>query len=279
MSSFLKRALIAATSAALVAGSAGAQLLPSLGVPSLPPVGLPTRNVPVVGPVLDNILATPAGREAVAPTLNTVSGLPQRVIEAGPSTLLELRKLRLRELIRQYPRELESDGDGLPVRRGVLVTIDPEPRSLALASRAGFRIVDDRREAETKSLACCRRGSGSGTKPGRSTQSCKASLAIRRSRAGRSLPSPRMWRRRRRVRRTMAKARMRVAKSFSGERRPMAMMRSLARGMGAASASRRAALSTALVPRLTARAGDTPKRAISSSRTAGPGLTTRSASG
>jgi hypothetical protein len=147
MSSFVKRALIAATSAALVAGSAGAQLLPSLGVPSLPPVGLPTRNEPVVGPVLDNILATPAGREAVAPTLNTVSGLPQRVIEAGSSTLLELRNLRLRELIRQYPRELESDGDGLPVRRGVLVTIDPDPRSLAMASRAGFRIVDDRREA------------------------------------------------------------------------------------------------------------------------------------
>lgn len=147
MSSFVKRALIAATSAALVAGSAGAQLLPSLGVPSLPPVSLPTGNVPVVGPVLDNILATPAGREAVAPTLNTVSGLPQRVIEAGPSTLLELRKLRLRELIRQYPRELESDGDGLPVRRGVLVAVDPDPTSLAIASRAGFRIVDDRREA------------------------------------------------------------------------------------------------------------------------------------
>ena len=146
MSSFVKRALIAAMAAALVAGSAGAQLLPGIGVPSLPPVGLPTRNVPVVGPVLDNILATPAGREAVAPTLNTVSGLPQRVIEAGPSTLLELRKLRLRELIRQYPRELESDGDGLPVRRGVLVAVDPDPASLAMASKAGFRIIGDNRE-------------------------------------------------------------------------------------------------------------------------------------
>jgi hypothetical protein len=147
MSSFVKRTLIAAMAAALVAGSAGAQLLPGVGVPTLPPVGLPTRNVPVVGPVLDNILATPAGREAVAPTLNTVSGLPQSVIEAGPSTLLELRKLRLRELIRQYPRELESDGDGLPVRRGVLVALDPDPASLTMALRAGFRIVDDQREA------------------------------------------------------------------------------------------------------------------------------------
>jgi len=147
MSSFLKRTLIAATSAALVAGSAGAQLLPSLGMPSLPPVGLPTGSVPVVGPVIDNILATPAGREAVAPTLDTVSGLPERVIEAGPSTLLDLRRLRLRELIRQYPRELESDGDGQPARRGVLVAVDPDPASLAVAARAGFRIVDQSREA------------------------------------------------------------------------------------------------------------------------------------
>ena len=147
MSSFVKQVLIAATSAALVAGSAGAQLLPSLGVPSLPPVNLPTGNVPVVGPVLDNILSTPAGQQAVAPTLDTVSGLPQRVVDAGPSTLLELRRLRLRELIRQYPRELESGDDGLPVRRGVLVAVDPDPASLAIASRAGFRIIDDRREA------------------------------------------------------------------------------------------------------------------------------------
>ena len=99
MSSFVKRALIAATSAALVAGSAGAQLLPSLGVPSLPPVGLPTRNVPVVGPVLDNILATPAGREAVAPTLNTVSGLPQRddhnLVVSGLCRFLKADEARL----------------------------------------------------------------------------------------------------------------------------------------------------------------------------------------
>jgi hypothetical protein len=147
MSSFVKRMLIAATAAAVIAGTAGAQLLPSLGVPSLPPVNLPTGNVPVVGPVLDNVLATPAGQQAVAPTLDTISGLPQRVIDAGPSTLSELRRLRLRELIRQYPLELESDGDGQPVRRGVLVTIDPDAASLAVASRAGFRIIGDVREA------------------------------------------------------------------------------------------------------------------------------------
>ena len=147
MSSFVKRALIGAACAAMVAGSAGAQLLPSVALPALPPVGLPpTGNVPVAGPVLDNILSTPAGREVVAPTLNTVAGLPRTVAEAAPATLLELRRLRLRELMRQYPRELENDGSGLPVRRGVIVAIDPDPASLALASGAGFGIVGDARE-------------------------------------------------------------------------------------------------------------------------------------
>ena len=146
MSSFVQRALIAATATAVLAGSAGAQLLPSLGVPSLPPVNLPTGNVPVVGPVLDNILAQLQAREVVAPTLNTVAGLPQNVAEAGASTLLEVRRLRLRELIRQYPRELEADGSGQPVRRGVLVAADPDPVSLQLAARAGFAILADQRD-------------------------------------------------------------------------------------------------------------------------------------
>jgi hypothetical protein len=146
MSSLVKRALSAAAAVALLAGGAGAQLLPSVGLPPLPPVGLPGGNVPVVGPVLSDILAQPETREVVAPTLNSVAGLPDSVTEAGPSTLLELRKLRLRELIRQYPRELESDGSGLPVRRGVVVAVDPDSQSLSLASRAGFRVIADARE-------------------------------------------------------------------------------------------------------------------------------------
>lgn len=146
-SSFVKRALIAATCLSALAGSASAQLLPGVGIPALPPVNLPTTGrLPVAGALLDNILATPAGREVIAPTLNTVTGLPESVAEAAPSTLLEVRRLRLRELIRQYSRELESDGSGLPVRRGVLVTVDPDPTSLALAMRAGFRVIADTRE-------------------------------------------------------------------------------------------------------------------------------------
>lgn len=148
MSSFLQRALMAVTAAAVIAGTAGAQLLPGIGVPSLPSVNLPTGNLPVAGPVLRDVLSQPEAQQAVSPTLNSVSGLPNSVIEAGPSTLLELRKLRLRELVRQYPRQLELDGDGQPVRRGVLVAVDPDPVSLQRAIRAGFRMVGDEPERE-----------------------------------------------------------------------------------------------------------------------------------
>ena len=102
MSSFVRCTLTAAAAATLLCGAAGAQLLGGVGVPALPPVGLPTGNVPVVGPVLDSVLAQPGAREAaVAPTLDTVTGLPQRVAESGASTLLDMRKLRLRQLIRE----------------------------------------------------------------------------------------------------------------------------------------------------------------------------------
>ena len=79
MSSYLHRAFVAAAVAAVLGGTAGAQLLPSVGLPALPPVNLPTGNLPVVGPTLQNILAQPGASEAVAPTLNTVSGLPERM--------------------------------------------------------------------------------------------------------------------------------------------------------------------------------------------------------
>jgi hypothetical protein len=148
MSSFEHRLLIAAAAAAVVAGSAGAQLLPSVGLPALPPANLPTRDVPVVGPTLQNILAEPDAQEAVSPTLDRVSGLPERIAGAPPATLLQLRQLRLRELIRQYPRDLENDGEGQPVRRGVLVAVDPDDASLQLAAQAGFTIISDDRDPE-----------------------------------------------------------------------------------------------------------------------------------
>lgn len=157
MSSFARQMIAAAAATALVAGSAGAQLLPGLPLPSvnlpvggLPgnlPVGrLPTGDLPVVGQTVDQLLANPATREALRPTLNSVGGYPQAVVEAGSSTLLDIRRMRLRELIRSNPQSLESNGKGIPVRRNVLVVVDPDPASLGVAIRNGFRLLGDERQ-------------------------------------------------------------------------------------------------------------------------------------
>jgi len=146
MSSFTRRALIAGAAAVALAGTAAAQLLPPLPVPALPPVGAPIGNVPIVGPLLGDLLARPETQQVVQPTLDTVAGLPPAVAQAGASTLLELRRLRLSKLIGEYPRELEADGQGQPVRRGVLVIADPDTASLQRAVGAGFRIVAEQGE-------------------------------------------------------------------------------------------------------------------------------------
>lgn len=130
---------------ALVVGSwsASAQLIPRI---QLPPTSLPVPvgNVPLVGPVVQDVLAQPGVRQQVIqPTLDTVAGFPQAIAESGASTLLELRRLRLQELIRTNRSTLEDDGNGLPVRRGVIVVMDPSPIALPLAARAGFRVIAD----------------------------------------------------------------------------------------------------------------------------------------
>ena len=153
MSTFVRHLLSACLAAALLAGGATAQILPSV---ALPPVSVPAPvpNVPVVGPVLRDVLENPRGaqgrqvQQAIRPTLDRVTGLPEAIAEAGPATLLELRRLRLQELIKSHNAQLESDGTGQPVRRGVLVAFDPDPVSLQRALAFGFRVLADEREAE-----------------------------------------------------------------------------------------------------------------------------------
>lgn len=146
----LRRHLVTAMLAATFCGGvAAAQLLPRV---SLPPVSLPmpapVANAPVAGPVLQNILQDPAvQQQVVSGGLNSVGGLPAIVADAGAPTLLELRKLRLLELVRSNRRQLETDPAGQPIRRGILVAVDPDPMSLQLAARAGFAIVADETDA------------------------------------------------------------------------------------------------------------------------------------
>jgi len=144
MSSIVRHLVIAAT-AGLIASTAVAQLLPPI---ALPPVNLPTGNIPVAGPVVQDVLGSSDAQQVISPTLDSVSGLTERIAESGPETLLELRRMRLRQLLRDNRNDLESDGSGQPVRRGVLIAINPDPASLQQAGRAGFRMISQESSPE-----------------------------------------------------------------------------------------------------------------------------------
>ena len=139
MSKKLRHATGAVLAAALLSASAGAQLLPGVSLPSIS-VPLPPAGLPVVGPLTQGPQAIQA-QQAIRPTLDTVTGLPPQIAESGASSLLELRRLRLRALIEENRAQLESDGRGQPVRRGIVLAVDPDPLSLQLAGRAGFRVL------------------------------------------------------------------------------------------------------------------------------------------
>ncbi|MEA3081333.1 MAG: hypothetical protein QOD54_1001 [Sphingomonadales bacterium] len=150
MSSLVRHLALAAVAGIALSASAGAQLLgggmlPPINLP-VPTGNLPTNNLPVAGPLLQNVLAQPAAQQAINPTLDTVSGLTSSVAEAGAPTLLELRRLRLQGLIRSNRSTVEADGNGLPVRRGVVAVIDPDPAGLQRAMGAGFRVAADDRD-------------------------------------------------------------------------------------------------------------------------------------
>ncbi|HEY7958617.1 MAG TPA: S8 family serine peptidase [Sphingomicrobium sp.] len=150
MSRLVRHLLYAATAVTMLSASAAAQLVGGVG---LPPVGLPTPagnlpvgNLPVAGPVLENLLSQPGAQQAISPTLDTVSGISETIADSGAPNLLEIRRLRLDELIRTNRATVESDGTGLPVRRGIVALLDPDPAGLQRALAAGFRIAGDDRD-------------------------------------------------------------------------------------------------------------------------------------
>ena len=143
MSRFVRNLLCTAIAGVLAAAAADAQLLGGGGLlGGVPlPVSGPVGNLPVVGPVVQNVLSRPGAQQAIQPSLDSVAGLPDSIAESGGSTLDELRRLRLQDLVRQNRAILETDDRGEPVRRGIVVAIDPDPLSLQSAVRAGFRIA------------------------------------------------------------------------------------------------------------------------------------------
>jgi hypothetical protein len=133
----------AAIAATLLATSVSAQLIPSVSVPMAVPLPSPIGSVPVAGPVIQNVLGQPQAQQAIRPTLDTVTGIPESLAESGAPTLLELRRLRLEQLIRDNRSQLEEGERGQPVRRGIVLAVDPDPLSLQQTARAGFRMIAD----------------------------------------------------------------------------------------------------------------------------------------
>ena len=98
------------------AGSASGQILPPVQVPNLP--GLPT----------DQINRTV--NDTVNGTLRT----------ADPQQLREVRRLRIRELLRTNRAGLEADPRGAPIVRSEVVALSPSPAALASARAEGFTV-------------------------------------------------------------------------------------------------------------------------------------------
>jgi hypothetical protein len=151
MSRLVRRLIVAMIAAEALSAGAAAQLVGGIGLPpvNLPPVGLPPAgNLPIAGPLLPDLLSQPAAQQAISPTLDTVGGLTDQIASSGAPSLLELRRLRLEGLIRSNRATVESDGNGLPVRRGIVVVLDPDPVGIQAAMRAGFRVAEDDRESQ-----------------------------------------------------------------------------------------------------------------------------------
>ena len=151
MSRLVRQLVCAAAAAAALSAAASAQLLggvalPQVGLPA-PAANLPVGNVPVAGTVLQDLLSRPGAQQAINPTLDTVGGLSQPIASSGAPSLLELRRLRLDQLIRTNRATVEGDGHGLPVRRGIVAVLDPDASGLRRALAGGFRIARDDQDA------------------------------------------------------------------------------------------------------------------------------------
>lgn len=147
MSRLVQQVACAIIAASAIAGAASAQLLGGTALPALNLPG-PTAGLPLAGPVLQNILSQPAAQQAISPTLDSVGGFSQSIANAPATELLELRRLRLQELIRKNSSTVEDDGNGDPVRRGVLVVTNPDQHGLEAAFRLGFGLVSNQTISE-----------------------------------------------------------------------------------------------------------------------------------
>ena len=88
----------------------------------------------------------PSGSPLSALPLNgdrTLSGLSSD-LDLDPRRLTDLRRLRILDLIRKNPKEIEADPNGAPIIRGEVVAFSPSDASLEKARAAGFVVVRER---------------------------------------------------------------------------------------------------------------------------------------
>jgi subtilisin family serine protease len=117
------RALALATAMLGVAHAAHAQL-PTVQLPTLPRVDLP--NV------------TQTATDTVNGTLNGVTG------RLDVDRLTDLRRLRIRELLRTQRANVERDPAGAPILRAEIVAFSPTEAALDNARAAGFTVARER---------------------------------------------------------------------------------------------------------------------------------------
>ncbi len=93
----------------LAAASASAQI----GLPQIPSVGGVLEQLPDVGETVDGVRGD----------------------------LRDVRRLRVRDLLRQHRRELEADPDGQPIVRSQILALAPSSGALDAARASGFEVV------------------------------------------------------------------------------------------------------------------------------------------
>ena len=103
-------------------------------------LGNPVNSVGAVPGALSGM--TRPGSGFFANPLNQVA-VPAELAQMSPDRIADYRLARLNALINANRAVLDRDPQGQPVRKFELVVTDPDPASLSLAVRAGFRIVGD----------------------------------------------------------------------------------------------------------------------------------------
>jgi subtilisin family serine protease len=98
-----------------VAGPAFGQILPPVQLPTVP--GLPTDQV-----------------------TRTVNGTVDGTLRTADQQLREVRRLRIRELLRNNRPGLEADPRGAPIVRSEVVALSPSPAALESARAEGFNV-------------------------------------------------------------------------------------------------------------------------------------------